>query len=65
LCFATLKALLGAARERTVETLWTTVATCLTQVDAAECEHYFRHCGYPNRSRSGRWSTIAMIGFGT
>lgn len=46
LWFAKLKALLRAARRRTVEELWTTVAACLQSFSAAECRNYFRHCGY-------------------
>jgi transposase len=46
LWFAKLKALLRTARRRTVEELWTEVGTCLSRFSAAECQNYFRHCGY-------------------
>jgi hypothetical protein len=36
---------LRAARRRTVEELWTTVAACLPLFSATECRNYFRHCG--------------------
>ena len=46
LWFAKLKALLRAARRRTVEDLWTTVGESLALFSATECRNYFRHCGY-------------------
>jgi transposase len=52
LWFAKLKALLRAARRRSVEELWTTVGECLRLFSAAECRNYFRHCGYPAATRS-------------
>ena len=52
LWFAKLKTLLRAARRRTVEELWTTVADCLRFFSATESRNYFRHCGYPASTRS-------------
>jgi transposase len=52
LWFAKLKTLLRAARRRTVEELWTTVADCLRLFSETECRNYFRHCGYPASTRS-------------
>ena len=46
LCFAKLKAILRAARCRTVETIWQTIGQCIPRFSAAECQQYFRHCGY-------------------
>ncbi len=46
LCFAKLKAILRAARCRTLEAIWQTIGLCLPRFDAAECRNYFRHCGY-------------------
>jgi len=52
LWFAKLKALLRAARRRSVEELWTTVGECLRLFTATECRNYFRHCGYSAATRS-------------
>jgi transposase len=52
LWFAKLKALLRAARRRSVEELWATVGECLRCFTATECRNYFRHCGYPAATRS-------------
>lgn len=51
LWFAKLKALLRAARRRTVEELWTTVAASLACFSPTECANYFRHCGYAPTTR--------------
>jgi transposase len=45
-CFAKLKAILRAARCRSVETLWPLLGQCLARFSADECHNYFRHCGY-------------------
>lgn len=44
--FAKLKALLRKAQERTVEGLWSFLGRALDAFAAAECQNYFRHCGY-------------------
>jgi transposase len=44
--FSKLKALLRKAGERTVETLWKTVARILDQFSPAECTNYLRGAGY-------------------
>lgn len=46
LCFAKLKAILRAARCRTVATMWETIGQCIPRFSATECQQYFRHCGY-------------------
>ena len=46
LCIATLKAILRAARGRTVEGIWQTIGPCIPKFSAAECQQYFRYCGY-------------------
>lgn len=46
LCFAKLKAILRAARGRTLDAIWETIGQCLARFSAAECRQYFRHCGY-------------------
>ena len=46
LCFAKLKALLRAARSRSIDTLWPLLGECLARFSAAECRNYFQHCGY-------------------
>jgi transposase len=46
LCFAKLKAILRAARCRSMETIWQTIGQCLPKFTAPECRQYFRHCGY-------------------
>ena len=46
LCFAKLKALVRAARCRSVETLWPLLGECLQHFTPDECRRYFRHCGY-------------------
>jgi transposase len=49
LCFAKLKAIVRAARCRSIETLWPLLGECLVRFSAAECRNYFRHCGYIGR----------------
>ena len=49
LCFAKLKAILRAARCRSVDTLWPLLGACLARFSATECANYFRHCGYGRR----------------
>jgi len=44
--FAKLKALLRKAQERTLEGLWTFLGRALDAFASAECQNYFRHCGY-------------------
>jgi transposase len=44
--FAKLKALLRKAAARTVEALWTAVATLLTAFSTDECANYFANAGY-------------------
>jgi transposase len=46
LCFAKLKAILRAARCRSIDTLWPLLGACLARFSADECRAYFRHCGY-------------------
>ena len=46
LCFAKLKAILRAARCRSIDTLWPLLGACLSRFSATECRNYFRHCGY-------------------
>jgi len=48
-CFARLKAILRAARCRSIETLWRLLGHCLARFSADECHKYFRHCGYIGR----------------
>ena len=49
LCFAKLKAIVRAARCRSIETLWPLLGECLVRFSAPECRNYFRHCGYIGR----------------
>jgi transposase len=49
LCFAKLKAIVRAARCRSIATLWPLLGECLARFSATECRHYFRHCGYIGR----------------
>src|SRR5215813_14306860 len=53
--FAKLKALLRKAAARTVEALWTAVATLLTAFSTDECANYFANAGNrrSSRKRSG------------
>jgi transposase len=44
--FAKLKALLRKAAERSVDALWTRIATLLTAFPPDECANYFRNAGY-------------------
>ena len=44
--FSKLKALLRAAAERTIDSLWRRIGTCLDQFSAQECANYFRNSGY-------------------
>ena len=52
LCFAKLKAIVRAARCRTIETLWPLLGESLQHVSADECRNYFRHAGYSAARRS-------------
>jgi transposase len=49
LCFAKLKAIVRAARCRSIDTLWPLLGECLARFSATECRNYFRHCGYVGR----------------
>jgi transposase len=49
LCFAKLKAIVRAARCRSIETLWPLLGECLLRFSATESRNYFRHCGYIGR----------------
>lgn len=51
LCFAKLKAIVRAARCRSIETLWPLLGACLPRFSADECQNYFRHCGYTGAKR--------------
>ena len=46
LCFAKLKAILRAARCRSVDTLWPLLGECLQRFSPDECRNYFGHAGY-------------------
>ena len=52
LCFAKLKAIVRAARCRSIDTLWPLLGECLQRFSPAECRNYFRHCGYVGESNS-------------
>lgn len=52
LCFAKLKAIVRAARCRSIETLWPLLGESLKHFSADECRNYFRHCGYSTAARS-------------
>lgn len=52
LCFAKLKAIVRAARCRSIETLWPLLGECVPRFSADECRNYFRHCGYIGATRS-------------
>lgn len=52
LCFAKRKALLRAARRRTLEELWATVALYLECFSATESRNSFRHCGDASATQS-------------
>jgi len=52
LCFAKLKAILRAARCRSVDTLWPLLGECLQRFSPDECRNYFRHAGYSGDGRS-------------
>ena len=52
LCFAKLKAIVRAARCRSIDTLWPLLGECLQRFSPAECRNYFRHCGYSNATQS-------------
>ena len=52
LCFAKLKAIVRAARCRSVETLWPLLGQCVPRFSPDECRNYFRHCGYSGAKRS-------------
>lgn len=49
LAFSKLKSLLRAAATRTVTGLESTIRDLLDRFTPAECENYFRHCGYTLR----------------
>ena len=51
LCFAKLKAIVRAARCRSIETLWPLLGESLKHFSADECRNYFRHCGYSTATR--------------
>ena len=51
LCFAKLKAIVRAARCRSIETLWPLLGECLQRFSPDECRNYFRHCGYTGAKR--------------
>jgi transposase len=44
--FAKIKALLRKAAERSVDKLWQTLGTLLDEVQAEECQNYFKNAGY-------------------
>jgi len=46
LAFAKLKKLLRDGAERTVDKLWELCGRILDEFSPAECQNYFRHCGY-------------------
>lgn len=46
LLFAKFKALIRAARKRTLTELWDFIASILNRFSAHESLNYFRHCGY-------------------
>ena len=52
LCFAKLKAIVRAARCRSIDTLWPLLGESLQRFSLAECRNYFRHCGYSDATRS-------------
>lgn len=52
LCFAKLKAILRAARCRSIDTLWPLLGQSLQHFSADECRNYFRHAGYVDTRRS-------------
>ncbi len=52
LCFAKLKAIVRAARCRSIETLWPLLGQCVPRFSPDECRNYFRHCGYSGAKRS-------------
>ncbi len=52
LSFAKLKAIVRAARCRSIETLWPLLGACLPRFTPTECRAYFRHCGYSGAVRS-------------
>jgi transposase len=51
LCLAKLTTIVRAARCRSIETLWPPLGDCLQRFSAAECRHYFQHCGYSGAKR--------------
>lgn len=52
LCFAKLKAIVRAARCRSIDTLWPLLGDCVQRFSPQECRNYFRHCGYGGAKRS-------------
>lgn len=52
LSFAKLKAIVRAARCRSIETLWPLLGASLPRFTPTECRAYFRHCGYSGAVRS-------------
>ena len=51
--FSKLKALLRTAAERTVDSQWRRIGTCLDQASPEECANYFRNAG-PDRESEVR-----------
>lgn len=45
--FSKLKALLRAAKERTIDGLWSRIGNLLDRFSPAECQNYITNCGYP------------------
>lgn len=52
LCFAKLKAIVRAARCRSIDTLWPLLGASLSRFSPDECRNYFRHCGYSTATGS-------------
>jgi transposase len=48
--FAKIKALLRKAAERSVDKLWQTLGTLLDEIQAEECQNYFKNAGYASNS---------------
>lgn len=44
--FAKLKHLVRSAAPRTIDALWTLLGRLVDAFPSAECQNYFRHCGY-------------------
>lgn len=52
LAFAKLKAIVRAARCRTIAPLWPLLGACLSRFNPDECRNYFRRAGYSAAKRS-------------